>query len=151
MTKNDIRKRALSNAFKDNRVFQLLLKIRRSIIKRLNPSPTIVDYRDYYKSLITEQDYESDVIPQLVPQWDHTPRSGINGLAWTNTTPSLFYNHACMALDAVKHKKNPIIVLKSWNEWGEGNYMEPDAVFGHGYIDALKKAIDDKSSEPHDE
>lgn len=151
LTKNDIRKRALSNAFKDNRVFQLLLKIRRSIIKRLNPSPTIVDYRDYYKSLITEQDYESDVIPQLVPQWDHTPRSGINGLAWTNTTPSLFYNHACMALDAVKHKKNPIIVLKSWNEWGEGNYMEPDTVFGHGYIDALKKAIDDKSSEPHDE
>ena len=151
LTKNDIRKRALSNAFKDNRVFQLLLKIRRSIIKRLNPSPTIVDYRDYYKSLITEQDYESDVIPQLVPQWDHTPRSGINGLAWTNTTPSLFYNHVCMALDAVKHKKNPIIVLKSWNEWGEGNYMEPDTVFGHGYIDALKKAIDDKSSEPHDE
>ena len=151
LTKNDIRKRALSNAFKDNRVFQLLLKIRRSIIKRLNPSPTIVDYREYYKSLITEQDYESDVIPQLVPQWDHTPRSGINGLAWTNTTPSLFYNHACMALDAVKHKKNPIIVLKSWNEWGEGNYMEPDTVFGHGYIDALKKAIDDKSSEPHDE
>lgn len=151
LTKNDIRKRALSNAFKDNRVFQLLLKIRRSIIKRLNPSPTIVDYRDYYKSLITEQDYESDVIPQLVPQWDHTPRSGINGLAWTNTTPSLFYKHACMALDAVKHKKNPIIVLKSWNEWGEGNYMEPDTVFGHGYIDALKKAIDDKSSEPHDE
>ena len=151
LTKNDIRKRAVSNAFKDNRVFQLLLKIRRSIIKRLNPSPTIVDYRDYYKSLITEQDYESDVIPQLVPQWDHTPRSGINGLAWTNTTPSLFYNHACMALDAVKHKKNPIIVLKSWNEWGEGNYMEPDTVFGHGYIDALKKAIDDKSSEPHDE
>lgn len=151
LTKNDIRKRALSNAFKDNRAFQLLLKIRRSIIKRLNPSPTIVDYRDYYKSLITEQDYESDVIPQLVPQWDHTPRSGINGLAWTNTTPSLFYKHACMALDAVKHKKNPIIVLKSWNEWGEGNYMEPDTVFGHGYIDALKKAIDDKSSEPHDE
>ena len=29
--------------------------------------------------------------------------------------------------------------------------MEPDTVFGHGYIDALKKAIDDKSSEPHDE
>lgn len=146
LTQNDLRKRTLSNTFKDNRIFQMLLKVRRRFIKGLNPSPTIVDYRNYYKSLVTEQDYESDVIPQIVPQWDHTPRSGINGLAWINTTPSLFYNHVCMALDAVKHKENPIIVLKSWNEWGEGNYMEPDSLYGHGYIDALRKAIDDKFS-----
>ena len=34
-----------------------------------------------------------------------------------------------------------MIMLKSWNEWGEGNYMEPDLIYGHGFIDALRKAL----------
>jgi len=52
---------------------------------------------------------------------------------------------ACDALDAVKDKpeEEQIIILKSWNEWGEGNYMEPDLKYGHGYIEALKKAVDE--------
>ena len=49
-----------------------------------------------------------------------------------------------MALDAVKNKKNKIIVLKSWNEWGEGNYMEPDLHYGKGFIHALRDAADQK-------
>ena len=51
---------------------------------------------------------------------------------------------ACDALNAVKNKPNEeqIIILKSWNEWGEGNYMEPDMKYGHGYIEALRKAVE---------
>ena len=41
----------------------------------------------------------------------------------------------------MKKKNNKIIFLKSWNEWGEGNYMEPDLKFGKGYIQALAEAI----------
>ena len=33
------------------------------------------------------------------------------------------------------------LFLKAWNEWGEGNYVEPDQKFGHGYIQAIRKAI----------
>ena len=40
-------------------------------------------------------------------------------------------------------KEKQIIFLKSWNEWGEGNYMEPDQKYGHGYLDALKEAIEE--------
>lgn len=29
-------------------------------------------------------------------------------------------------------------------EWAEGNYVEPDLKFGHGYLDALKDAIIDE-------
>jgi hypothetical protein len=45
----------------------------------------------------------------------------------------------------IKHKPitKQILFLKSWNEWGEGNYMEPDIEFGKKYIEALRKAIID--------
>ena len=32
-------------------------------------------------------------------------------------------------------------MIKSWNEWGEGNYLEPDQKYGKGYIHELRKAI----------
>lgn len=37
-----------------------------------------------------------------------------------------------------------ILFLKSWNEWGEGNYVEPDLKYGRGYLDALREALLDK-------
>ena len=30
---------------------------------------------------------------------------------------------------------------ESWNEWGEGNYMEPDLRFGKQYIEACRQTI----------
>ena len=31
--------------------------------------------------------------------------------------------------------------MKAWNEWAEGNYVEPDALSGHAYLDAIKSVI----------
>lgn len=102
----------------------------------------MTDYRKYYPLLITKENREENVIPSLIPQWDHTPRSGWNGSFFVNATPEYFYKHAVEALDAVKEKKNKILFLKSWNEWGEGNFMEPDLTYGRGFINALHKAVE---------
>ena len=32
-----------------------------------------------------------------------------------------------------------IIVIKSWNEWAEGNYLEPDSVNGRNYLKVTKE------------
>ena len=34
--------------------------------------------------------------------------------------------------------------IKSWNEWGEGNYLEPDIKFGKKYLDVLKRELKNK-------
>ena len=46
-----------------------------------------------------------------------------------------------MAMDLVKEKNNEhkIIFLQAWNEWAEGNHVEPDLKYGHGYLDVLEK------------
>ena len=55
----------------------------------------------------------------------------------------MFEEHAKKVLTTTQNKQENkrIVFLKSWNEWGEGNYMEPDLKFGKGYIYALKNAI----------
>lgn len=121
-----------------SRIFALWRKLK-SIVN--NKPPFMYDYREYYSELITAEEYREDVIPSLLPQWDHTPRSGWNGTFLVNATPDIFYKHALSAIASVKGKKNQILFLKSWNEWGEGNMMEPDMTYGRGFIDALRKAI----------
>ena len=75
---------------------------------------------------------------------DHTPRSGNFGTCFNNCTPELFAKHVSYILETIRPKKidNQVVFLKSWNEWGEGNYMEPDMKYGDGYIRTLYQCLE---------
>lgn len=91
-------------------------------------------------------DAADNVYPAIYPNWDHSPRSGRNGFIVVDSTPALFEKHVSCVLDELRNKdpEHQIVFLKSWNEWGEGNYMEPDTKFGRGYIDALARQLNKK-------
>lgn len=100
------------------------------------------DYADMIDYLIdSETDRNEHVIPSIIPNFDHSPRSGRYGLILHGSTPDLFYKFCTKVFKLVQKKRNKIVFLRSWNEWGEGNYMEPDLRFGSQYITALKKAL----------
>ena len=106
--------------------------------------PRTNDYRKLWHVLLTDKERKDErYCPVIMPNWDHTPRSGVNGMLYTHATPDEFHKHCLDALSSVAAKKdNPLVFLKSWNEWGEGNYMEPDMKFGKGFIHALRRAVD---------
>jgi hypothetical protein len=41
-----------------------------------------------------------------------------------------------------------IIFLKSWNEWAEGNHLEPDLRYGMAYLDVVAEVIGGRSAAP---
>lgn len=103
------------------------------------------NYKELSPYLYSEDDRAEDVIPQILPQWDHSPRGGRKTLIFTGTTPDLFERNVRQAMELIKNKndEHQILILKSWNEWAEGNYMEPDLTNGRGYIEALRKVVDE--------
>ena len=105
----------------------------------------LFDYSDVIKMMDTPIFEEERIFPSIVPNWDQSPRRGISALIYMNSTPRLFYKHIKMIMRRISMKKDEdkIIFLKSWNEWAEGNYMEPDLKYGKEYIYALKQAIDE--------
>lgn len=101
-------------------------------------------YEQAARYFVDEQvDAKDSVIPSMIPGFDHSPRSGKYGLILHKSTPELFYQHCKRVLNVVAQKQNKFIMLRSWNEWGEGNYMEPDLKYGKGYVNALHKALKD--------
>ena len=89
-----------------------------------------------------EEDEQENFIPSIIPNYDHSPRSGQFGVILDSSTPENFRLHLKKVFSVLKKKKNNLCILKSWNEWGEGNYMEPDIKFKDAYIKVLKEEID---------
>ena len=122
--------------FKKNRWDKLYDRFIRKWFKM----PVLVDYGKYYKYLVSEYEKDSDAIPTILPNWDHSPRSGKGALIFTNTTPENFDKHVKQVADIMDEKGGEqLCFLKSWNEWGEGNYVEPDLRYGHGFLEVIKK------------
>ncbi|KAB7788104.1 glycosyltransferase WbsX family protein [Bifidobacterium cebidarum] len=113
-------------------------------IKLIGSSLNKHDYRKVMENYYTSEDKLDYVFPTLMPRRDRTPRSGRNSLIYANSNPEVFKSVVKNALEVVKNKpiQHKVIFLDSWNEWGEGSYMEPDLKFEHGYLNALKEEIE---------
>lgn len=119
----------------------LWLHILRSLFYK-NPKfrvlPDIVPYD--INNFPSPLDYRIDVHPTVVPGWDHSPRTGKNGTVLYGSTPAKFGMAVSDALDRIKNKpfEYRFLFIKSWNEWAEGNYMEPDLKWGLRYLLELR-------------
>ena len=122
-----------------------ILRLRRFISHNISGSPEYYEYSSLINNLVSDINKREECIPTLIPNWDHTPRSGSNGLVFHNSTPDKFYDHVNHTLKLISGKQNKLIFLKSWNEWGEGNYMEPDLKFGKGFLESLYKSLIENS------
>lgn len=107
------------------------------------PTSNICDYSEVMKHYYVKEDAWDSVYPTLLPQWDRTPRAGVATNPLINATPEKFQKTIEEALELIKDKtpEHQILFLKAWNEWGEGNYIEPDDKFGHGWLNAVKNAL----------
>lgn len=115
-------------------------------ISKNSPLPTSnrTDYERVMKHYYVPEDAWENVYPTLLPQWDRTPRAGSKTNMLTDATPEKFQKTVEEAIRLVGNKdpQHQLLFLKAWNEWGEGNYVEPDLKFGHGFIQAIRKAIE---------
>lgn len=119
---------------------KIIRNIRRKIFRYALNSHDYMKLTEHY---YTDEDKLDYVYPQITPRKDKTPRAGKNALVYTGSTPEKFRIAIKMALEKIKDKddEHKILFLNSWNEWGEGSYMEPDIVWGHQYLDVLREEI----------
>lgn len=107
------------------------------------PSHSEIDYTQLMNNYYVEEDRWENVYPTLLPQWDRTPRAGSKSEIVTGSAPEKFQRYTEKAIELISNKQpeHQILFLKAWNEWGEGNYVEPDQKYGHGWLDAIRNAL----------
>lgn len=90
-------------------------------------------------------DREAGVLtfPCIGPSWDNTPRLGPVGIVYKNSTPDLFERNVRRAADFLSDypADQQLLFLKAWNEWAEGNHLEPDLKYGHQWLQAVQRGM----------
>ena len=83
------------------------------------------------------------IIPCVYPNWDNSPRSGRRGLVLTGSSPEAFGTGLRNAADMIADRPldERLVWIKSWNEWAEGNYLEPDLEYGRAWLQAAKRVL----------
>jgi hypothetical protein len=125
-----------------NRIFSLqthrpLQRLRRASlrtglgrrIERARRSPlSVYDYAEAARAQVAPAPLGIESYPCVLTNWDNSPRSGRNGVILTNPDPDAYEAQLRAAVDQVQARphEHRIVILKSWNEWAEGNYLEPD-------------------------
>ena len=121
-----------------------MLNLCKTILRKAGlPIGKFFDYSRTVKGFFPPETKWENVYPTIVPQWDRSPRAATLDGIYVHATPKAFEEHINDALTYIEKKapEHRIMVLKSWNEWGEGNYVEPDLEFGHGWLEAIKNTI----------
>lgn len=89
--------------------------------------------------------HKTPFYPNLTIGWDNNVRFNyfMPGVV-TDNTPEAF-KAACARAKAITDKalaegalRAPLITVNSWNEWTETSYLEPDDLYGYGYLEAIR-------------
>lgn len=71
--------------------------------------------------------------------YDDTPRRRSKGVVTFGSSPRHFAHYLEKNVQLSQREGNEFLFINAWNEWGEGNYLEPDVRNGFAYLEAVKK------------
>jgi hypothetical protein len=101
----------------------------------------VYDYSEAAELFLLDKHYTVDLFPIAIAGWDNSPRCGTSGLILTGYNPESFRKHLRRAIVTAEKTDHGILFVKSWNEWAEGNYLEPEAEFGTQFLEVLKEEL----------
>ncbi len=120
----------------------LLSKLRRNLkLGVINRTLKIYDYEEAVAIMAQKSSVEK--IPCTLVGWDNSPRRVERGIIFKNCNPESFGRVIEKELTEWV-KRDPsvdLFFINGWNEWAEGNFLEPSQQFGLGYLEAFRNAI----------
>jgi len=83
--------------------------------------------------------------PCVMPSWDNSARRQKNAVILKGASPAIYKNWLKSVISefAPFSKEENFILINAWNEWGEGNHLEPCERWGYKYLKATKEALAD--------
>lgn len=132
---------SLQQAFNDkNSINKLIRNLQFGIF---NNKLKIYDYKKAKEKM--SRTYEYKYLPCSFVSWDNSARRGENGIIIKDKNPEVFaeflQKDIKYLLDQKRNPEENFLFINAWNEWAEGNYLEPDVKYGFKFLDKLKQAL----------
>lgn len=110
----------------------------------------LVDYQKTVEKMMQRKSPTYKLFPGITPSFDNSPRRKENSTILIGSTPKIYENwltHIVKNFKPYSNEEN-FIFINAWNEWAEGNHLEPCRKWGSQYLEATGRALSESGSLP---
>lgn len=107
-----------------------------------------LDYVEYVDFIKTMAPANHKCFPGITPMWDNSARRKSNAFLFKNSSPSKYkewLEYEIQSFSPFSRDEN-FLFINAWNEWGEGNHLEPCRKYGREYLEVTKEVLKDYKS-----
>jgi lipopolysaccharide biosynthesis protein len=111
---------------------------------------TLWQYEVLARGYLSRQRPDYTLFRGNLVSWDNTPRRQGRGTVILDGTPELYRYWLSKIVEDTRNwhaGDEQLVFINAWNEWAEGCHLEPDARFGHRWLEATRQALA-QSDEP---
>lgn len=108
------------------------------------------DYARVVRIMLQRPEPPYKRFPGVTPSWDNSARRKRGAFILTDATPALFESWLRAVLEhfTPPSAEEDLLFVNAWNEWAEGNHLEPDQRWGRGWLEALQRALHSSAQAP---
>jgi GT2 family glycosyltransferase len=105
---------------------------------------SVYDYREAVIKCLEHDSSGYVLFRSVTPSWDNTARRQNDPVILSNSSPGAYraWLESTIRLTREQNFGNErLVFVAAWNEWAEGNYLEPDTRYGHSFLEATRDAL----------
>lgn len=104
-----------------------------------------IQYDVLYKKML-EVPHKKNQYRTVFVDYDDSPRRGTRAVITHGSTPKKFGKYLKKTIEKSVEEQNEYVFVNAWNEWGEGNYLEPDERHGKAYLKQIRNVVNKRTS-----
>lgn len=103
----------------------------------------VFDYSKMASLALSQKESEYKLYKCITPMWDNSARREKKATIFINSTPETYGNWFRETIKRFKpySEEENFIFLNAWNEWAEGNHLEPCSRWGKRYLEETRDSI----------
>ncbi len=113
------------------------------LAKKANAENNIYEYKTVVERMLAKPTPDYKRFPCVTPSWDNSARRKTDAIILQNSTPEAYERWLTEVVKKTlsNDSNEKIIFINAWNEWAEGNHLEPCQKWGHAYLEATYRAM----------
>jgi hypothetical protein len=103
----------------------------------------VYDYTELTQRMMAKPPPNYRRFPGVTPGFDNAARRQTGSVIFADSTPDQYKRWLSRVVQAESKRpvEERIVFINAWNEWAEGNHLEPCQKWGRAYLEATREAL----------
>ena len=122
---------------------QLDRVLRKARIARRYEVNRVYSYETFMRNALARPNCGYERFRCVTPSWDNSARRNWDATIMVGSSPKLYreWLEGIVRQTLSKPPDRRIVFINAWNEWAEGNHLEPCQRWGRAYLEATREAF----------